>query len=217
MASGNITEYTAPREKITESASGESAFETAGRRVGPLYDQAGRDMADIGKLTEQVIKEGEFVFHLPRPKADLIHYRAGPTDPGFMQMGAEGGGGVDIASLNQISSGAANIPIANGVLLTPGSGGLSAGGNNYLFSPSQPQQGWSATTAMDPLAQQSQAEVDSYASDQAAPVGSGQFSAGPQQSVLSEAAGGIGSAINAIGNAMATVPPAFMAEGAGGM
>src|ERR1700693_5060663 len=46
----NIKTYTAPIENLTESPRGSAAWTQAGRRLGPLYNEAAQFAREAGKL-----------------------------------------------------------------------------------------------------------------------------------------------------------------------
>lgn len=52
----NIREYTAKNNTLRPSDLGYSAFETAGRRIGPLYNQAAQDQKEEGQLFEKTVR-----------------------------------------------------------------------------------------------------------------------------------------------------------------
>ena len=54
-----IKEYISS-EKLTPNDQGYSAFETAGRRVGPLYNQAGQDIREQGRGVSDLFNENRF-------------------------------------------------------------------------------------------------------------------------------------------------------------
>ena len=64
-----IAEYLAPTERLTPSNEGFSAFETAGRRIGPLYNQEAQDIKEEGRLKAQEIED------LSRWPFDILNLR----------------------------------------------------------------------------------------------------------------------------------------------
>ena len=74
-----IPEYFAPDRTLRPSDTGFSAFETAGRRIGPLYREAGQDMARIGELQRQGIEA-----------------RRWPFDILALEQRSQGGGGIRV-------------------------------------------------------------------------------------------------------------------------
>src|SRR5713226_6189182 len=77
-----IAEYTAPTVTLRPDEKGYAAFETAGRRIGPLYSQAAEDLTQAGKLTAQGIEDtGKTQMAI----ADLIR------QPAATSTGAKGG------------------------------------------------------------------------------------------------------------------------------
>ncbi len=61
-----IAQYTAPIEKLTESTRGTAAFEQAGRRLGPLYNEAATFEKQQGADTAQEIKDQEWPFDIAK-------------------------------------------------------------------------------------------------------------------------------------------------------
>ena len=61
-----IVQYTAPETKITPSDLGFSAWETAGRRIGPLYNEAAEDIKTGGQLQAKEIENQGWVLPFDR-------------------------------------------------------------------------------------------------------------------------------------------------------
>src|SRR5712691_4758837 len=51
-----IAEYTAPTENLTESTRGSQAWEQAGRRIGPIFNEAAQFQKEQGAIEAQRIK-----------------------------------------------------------------------------------------------------------------------------------------------------------------
>lgn len=110
-----IAQYDAPTTKIVESNEGYSSWETAGRRIGPLLNQAAQDAAKEGALQAQTIKESAWPLR-------FLELAKKPTVINFKLAG-----GVDNkpwgdqnTTLGQVGVGAANI----GDLMDEASGNL---------------------------------------------------------------------------------------------
>src|SRR5229473_3574695 len=61
-----IIQYNAPTETLTESTRGAAAFEQAGRRLGPLYNETAIFQRDQGKITAQGYKELTWPFDIAK-------------------------------------------------------------------------------------------------------------------------------------------------------
>lgn len=59
-----IVQYNAPTETLTESTRGTSAFEQAGRRLGPLYNEAASFQKEQGKITAQEYKDMQWPYDI---------------------------------------------------------------------------------------------------------------------------------------------------------
>lgn len=61
-----IVQYTAPTEALTESTRGTAAFEQAGRRLGPLYNQAATYQKEQGKITAEEYKDLQWPYDIAK-------------------------------------------------------------------------------------------------------------------------------------------------------
>lgn len=59
-----ITEYTAPQKQLNPSDRAQQAWETAGRRVGPLYNQAAQDIKQAGVVQGQMERDKIWPFDI---------------------------------------------------------------------------------------------------------------------------------------------------------
>lgn len=59
-----FSQYVAADRPLRPDEKGFAAFETAGRRIGPLYREAGQDMARIGELQRQGIEARRWPFDI---------------------------------------------------------------------------------------------------------------------------------------------------------
>lgn len=92
-----IRPYVAPDRTLRPEAEGFAAFETAGRRVGALYNEAGEDYRRIGALMAQQITDKRWPFDiLELEKAQEAAQRA--------RAGSGGGGRVRVSGLNSNTS-----------------------------------------------------------------------------------------------------------------
>jgi hypothetical protein len=102
-----IVQYVAPTEALTESTRGTQAFEQAGRRLGPLYNESAVFEREQGALTAQGIKQLAWPFDIAKLLATedvggrvKVDTRSLNQDPG------RGGGSPDLSSVGQMSRGA---------------------------------------------------------------------------------------------------------------
>jgi len=68
-----IAQYTAPIEKLVESTRGTAAFEQAGRRLGPLYNEAATFQKQQGEAQAQQIKDQAWPFDIAKLLASQNH------------------------------------------------------------------------------------------------------------------------------------------------
>lgn len=98
-----IAQYEAPSTKISESNEGYSAWETAGRRIGPLLNQAAQDATKEGALQADAIKQSawplRFLALAQQPKTVGFKIVGGVNKPWAQQN----------TTLGQVGAGAANI------------------------------------------------------------------------------------------------------------
>jgi hypothetical protein len=52
-----VKQYCAPIKKLVPDSAGYQEFETAGRRIGPLYKQTADDISAAGKLAAQGVMD----------------------------------------------------------------------------------------------------------------------------------------------------------------
>jgi hypothetical protein len=95
----NIKEYIAPKETLTQPAEGEQAWTMAGRRIGPLYNEAATFEKEAGKLQAEGLKEGLWPYNILKLYEEQNKAAAGG--------GARGGGGggrarVDTSGIDRI-------------------------------------------------------------------------------------------------------------------
>lgn len=91
----NIREYVAPNTKLNPDEKGYAAWETAGRRIGPLYNQAAQDVEKQGKLTAQEANQLERL-NDEAIKDDTLGTGSGKAPKervGSVSFGGGGGGG----------------------------------------------------------------------------------------------------------------------------
>lgn len=84
----NIREFDAPKDQLHPDDKGFAAFETMGRRVGPLYNQAGQDVAKIGRLHAQEIQDRRWPYNIM-----ALQQSGGGGGVNFRVVGSRGGGG----------------------------------------------------------------------------------------------------------------------------
>lgn len=70
-----IQRYDAKDEKLTPDSKGYEAFETAGRRIGPLYNQAAQDVEKGGELQAQGIKASGWPLEFDRFRPSTVSIR----------------------------------------------------------------------------------------------------------------------------------------------
>lgn len=86
-----IKEYIAPEFRITPSSAGYTAMENAGRRIGPLYDEAAKEINARGTIADQEARqvdalksmydeEGRQQAELGKLQGDLIKEKMWPYD-----------------------------------------------------------------------------------------------------------------------------------------
>jgi len=125
-----IAEYTAPNEKITPSQAGFAAWETAGRRIGPLYGQIAADIKEAGTLKAQQFTDiGRWPFAILQ-----LQKEQAAAEAARQAAAAKGGGGgvriaraenigpeqfPNLAALNELSQGAATLGKVTNNLINP--------------------------------------------------------------------------------------------------
>ena len=95
----NIREYTNPIDKLNPDEKGYQAFEMAGRRIGPLYNQSAADIEKGGKLTGQLNSQAM------KAADEEIKALDEPTGKGGTGKGGAGGGGSGILNLRPAGGG----------------------------------------------------------------------------------------------------------------
>ena len=92
-------EYNAPDRELRPSEAGFSAFETAGRRIGPAYSQAAQDVREGGRITAQLLELRKWPF-------DMLALEQRDQSGGGVRLGGGGRGGGGLRGHNQLSAGA---------------------------------------------------------------------------------------------------------------
>lgn len=122
-----IVEYDAPNTKLTPSNEGYSAWETAGRRIGPLLNSAAQDVRAEGKLAGQEVKDQRwplaFLALAKTPPITSINVRvAGGVNPlqdsidrqntleQYQTIGSVGAGAANIGGLFNDAMNEAGLP-----------------------------------------------------------------------------------------------------------
>jgi hypothetical protein len=103
-----IAQYNAPTEALTESTRGAAAFEQAGRRLGPLYNEAATFQKEQGAAEAQGIKQSLWPYNIAR----LLATQDNAGGVGARVSGLQGAGtnrskiGLPDNGTDQISKGA---------------------------------------------------------------------------------------------------------------
>lgn len=88
-----IPEYSARRFSLNPSDRAISAYETVGRRIGPLYNAAAQDIREQGRVEASAIKARSWPYDIAefydRTEPDPVR----PTSTGFRTRGGRRGGG----------------------------------------------------------------------------------------------------------------------------
>jgi hypothetical protein len=123
-----IAEYLAPNERLTPSNEGFSAFETAGRRIGPLYNQQAQDIKEEGRLKAQEIEDlSRWPFDILNLRNDVAQAQADKLSKVGVRIGSVREGydafsdtGMDsYGSMRQISRGAPVMAATARQLISP--------------------------------------------------------------------------------------------------
>lgn len=96
-----LPEYDAPNTALRPNGEGFNAWETAGRRIGPAYNQAANDLKEQGKLAAQEIKDQRW------PLAFLALAKPPPLQVGFKVI--DPSNNAKYKTVGSVGAGAANV------------------------------------------------------------------------------------------------------------
>jgi hypothetical protein len=103
-----LPEYDAPSRELAPSDKGANAFEQAGRRIGPAYNEAATLTREKGAVASDLIKQRRWPFDAQElyHSLDLIERAKAKTEGGGVGFKVEGlGGGADTTHGNRRSGG----------------------------------------------------------------------------------------------------------------
>lgn len=133
-----IVQYTAPEAKITPSDLGFSAWETAGRRIGPLYNQAAEDIKTGGELQAKEVENLGWVLPFDRFRAADASGRDRGNSLRIQNQRQGGGGGGRRGSSRMSPQGTNEASI--GAPLLSGVAAHAAGGGKAMPNPTAQDQ-----------------------------------------------------------------------------